>query len=144
MAPDHAAALVGHGLAVNHNERAGEMHVGVVGLALLLVGVIDLLVAVEHGAGILHERLDDVRVHAASGTLAELGGNLAGVVGTKAAVDEELRVDMADVLAVPAAHVSAGAVEVNEGAPRLLLDGGNGAALVHGAQRGHEASVAAA
>lgn len=51
---------------------------------------------------------------------------------------------MADILAVPAAHVGAGAVEVNEGAPRLLLDGGYGAALVYGAQRGHEASVAAA
>ena len=137
-------ALVRRGLAVDHHKRAGEVHVGVVGLALLLVGVVDLLVAVEHGTGVLHERLDDVGVHAASGALAEFGGNLAGVVGAKAAVDEELRVDMADVLAVPAAHVGAGAVEVDKGAPGLLLDGGNGAALVHGAQRCHEAGVAAA
>ena len=137
-------ALVRRGLAVNHHERASEVHVGVVGLALLLVGVVDLLVAVEHGAGVLHERLDDVGVHAAGGTLAELGCNLAGVVRAKAAVDEELRVDMTDVLAVPTAHVGAGAIEVDEGAPRLLLDGGNGAALVHGAQRCHEAGVAAA
>ena len=51
---------------------------------------------------------------------------------------------MADVLAVPAAHVGAGPLEVNERAPRLLLDDGDGAPLVDGAQRGHQAGVAAA
>ncbi len=137
-------ALVRHSLAVDHDLGAAEEHGGVVGLALLLVGVVDLLVAVEHGAGVLDERLDDVGVHAAAGALAELAGDLAGVERAEAAVDEELRVDVADVLAVPAALVGAGTLEVDERVPGLLLDGGDGAALVDGAQGGHQAGVAAA
>ena len=137
------------GLAVagggRHDDRGVlHEHVAVVLLALRLVGVVDLLIAVEHRAGILHEVLEDVRVDAARGALAELRGNRAGVIRAVAALDEQLGVDVADVLAEPAAHVGAGALGIDEVLPLLLLHDGHGRALVHDGERRADAGMAAA
>ena len=137
------------GLAVagglGHDDSGiGQIHVAVVGLALFLIGVVDLLIAVEHLAGILHEVLDDLGVHTACGTLAELGGDGTGVIGAIAALDQQLGVDVADVLAVPAAHVGAGAVQVHKVAPGLLFNDRHGSALIHSTKGCADAGMAAA
>lgn len=51
---------------------------------------------------------------------------------------------MADVLAVPAAHVGAGAVQVHEVAPGLLFNDRHSSALVHSAKGCADACMAAA
>ena len=121
-----------------------QIHVAVVGLALFLIGVVDLLVAVEHLAGVLHKVLDDLGVHTAGCTLAELGGDGTGIKGAVAALDQQLGVDVANVLAVPAAHVGTGAVQIHKVAPGLLLDDCHGGTLVHSAKGCAHACMAAA
>ena len=51
---------------------------------------------------------------------------------------------MADILAVPAAHVGAGALGIHEVLPLLLFHDRHGRALVHGAERRADAGMAAA
>ena len=51
---------------------------------------------------------------------------------------------MADVLAVPAAHVGAGAVQVHKVAPGLLFNDRHGSALIHSTKGCADAGMAAA
>ena len=137
------------GLAVagglGHDDSGiGQIHIAVVGLALGLIGVVDLLIAVEHLAGVLYKVLDDLGVHTAGCTLAELGGDSAGIIGAVAALDQQLGVDMTDILAVPAAHVGAAAVQIHKVAPCLLFDDRHSRALVHSAKGCAHACMAAA
>ena len=153
VVPGTACRLAVHplvaGLAVaggfGHDDSGiSQIHIAVVGLALSLVGVVDLLVAIEHGTGVLHKVLDDLRVYTAGCTLAELGGDGTGIIGAVATLDEQLGVHMADILAVPAAHIVTRALQVYKAAPGLLFDHSHRSTLVHSTKGSTYACVAAA
>ena len=102
-------AIQGKAALVNADHAVIEGADGRVGLAHQLDAIVGPVhqrgCMVEHLAGIRHELANNLGVHTTTGAQAELLHDLALVIGPEPALDEELGIHMADVLALHLATV---------------------------------------